>query len=77
MDIPIHIDTISMGLPHCVLFGGHRYNLLDYDIFLSLFVVVVFLILANSADPGEMLHYAAFHRGLNCLPCSYHLGGFQ
>ena len=24
--------------------------------------------LANSADPDEMLHYAAFHLGLHCLP---------
>ena len=26
------------------------------------------LILLNSADPGEMQHYAAFHQGLHCLP---------
>ena len=26
------------------------------------------LILANSADPNEMQHYAAFHLGLHCLP---------
>ena len=31
----------------------------------------VVLILANSADPDEMQHYAAFHLGLHCLP-SYH-----
>ena len=24
-------------------------------------------ILANSADPDEMLQYAAFHQGLHCL----------
>ena len=23
---------------------------------------------ANSADPDEMPHYAAFHQGLRCLP---------
>ena len=23
--------------------------------------------LANSEDPDEMLHYAAFHQGLHCL----------
>ena len=28
----------------------------------------VVLILANSADPDEMQHYAAFHLGLHCLP---------
>ena len=26
------------------------------------------LVLANSADPDEMPHYAAFHLGLLCLP---------
>ena len=26
------------------------------------------LILANSADPDEMQHYAVFHLGLRCLP---------
>ena len=38
---------------------------LKYDVFLSLKVV---LILANSALPDEMQHYAAFHLGLHCLP---------
>ena len=28
----------------------------------------VVLIIANSADPDEMQHYAAFHLGLHCLP---------
>ena len=28
----------------------------------------VVLILANSVDPDEMQHYAAFHLGLHCLP---------
>ena len=40
-------------------------NFLNYDVFLSLKVV---LILANSADTDEMKHYAAFHLGLHCLP---------
>ena len=35
------------------------------DAFLSLKIV---LILENSADPDEMLHDAAFHLGLHCLP---------
>ena len=25
-------------------------------------------IVANREDPDEMLHYAAFHLGLHCLP---------
>ena len=32
--------------------------------FLSLKIVFV---LANSVDPDEMLHYAAFHLDLHCL----------
>ena len=36
----------------------------------------VVLILANSADPNEMQHYAAFHLGLHCLP-KYLFRGFQ
>ena len=31
------------------------------------------LVLANSADPDEMPHHAAFHLGLHCLP-KYPLG---
>ena len=34
-------------------------------VFLSLNIDFV---LANSADPGEMPHYVAFHLGLHCLP---------
>ena len=33
--------------------------------FMSLKIVCF---LANSEDPDEMLHFAAFHMGLNCLP---------
>ena len=36
----------------------------------------VVLILANSVDPDEMQHYAAFHLGHHCLP-TYPLGGYQ
>ena len=36
---------------------------------------MVVLILANSADPDEMQHYAAFHLGLHCLP-KYPFMGF-
>ena len=38
---------------------------LNNDVFLSL---NFFLVLANSADPDEMQHYAAFHLGQHCLP---------
>ena len=36
----------------------------------------VALILANSADPGEMQQYAAFHLGVHCLP-KYPFSCFQ
>ena len=64
MDFPLHIDTIRMGLP-IVYFNGSKVKFLNYDVFLSLKVV---LILANSADPNETQHYAAFHLGLHGLP---------
>ena len=35
----------------------------------------IVLILANSAEPDEMQHYAAFHLGLHCLP-KYLFWGF-
>ena len=64
MDFPIHIDTIIMGLP-IVYFKGSQIKFSELWSFLSLKIV---LILANSADPNEMQHYAAFHLGLHCLP---------
>ena len=44
---------------------GHRLYFLNKIVFLSLMIVFV---LANSVDPDEMPHYAAFHLGLHCLP---------
>ena len=66
MDLPIHIDAISIELP-IVYFKGSQV------VFLCLKVI---LILANSADPDEMQHYAAIHLGLQCL-LNYPFGGFQ
>ena len=42
-------------------------------VFLSLKIVSV---LTNSADPDEMLRYAAFHLGLHCLS-KYLFRGFR
>ena len=64
MDFPIHIDTISMGQP-ILHFKRSQVESLNFEVFLSLKVV---LILANSADPYEIQHYAVFHLGLHCLP---------
>ena len=69
---PIHIDTISMGPP--IMHLKRLYvNVLYYDVHLSLKVV---LNLANSVDPDEMQHNAAFHQGLHCLP-KYLFRGFR
>ena len=70
---PIYIDTISMGLSILYFKGSQVEFFLNYSVFLSLKVV---LILANSVDPDEMQHYAAFHLGLHCLP-KYPFRGFQ
>ena len=40
------------------------------------FSLKIDFILANSADPDEMPHYAAFHLGLLCLP-KYLFRGFM
>ena len=44
---------------------GHRLKFPKNIVFLSLKIDFV---LANSADPDEMLHNVAFHQGLRCLP---------
>ena len=45
--------------------NGSQVKVSKLSVFLSLKVI---LILANSADPDGMQHYAAFHLGLHCLP---------
>ena len=56
-----------------MLFKCHRIEFPSYDVFLSLKGVSI---LANSVDPDEMQHYAAFHLGLHSLP-EYPFSGFQ
>ena len=60
----MHIDAISMGLSHFAFLGDKARIFLSMVYFCSCRFV---LILANSADPDEMQHYAAFHLGLHCL----------
>ena len=55
---------------HCIIYGATYWN---YGAYLSLNIV---LNLANSADPGEMQHCAAFHLCIHCLPKDL-FGGFQ
>ena len=52
---------------------GHRFIFPTKIKFISLNIV---LILANSEDPNEMQHYAAFHWSLHCLQ-KYMFRGFQ
>ena len=44
-------------------------------VFLSLKVLKVDFVLANSVDHDEMPHYGTFHLGLHCLP-KYLFRGF-
>ena len=62
MGLPIHIDTICLGLP-IVYFKRSQIEFYNHNAFLSLDVV---LISANSEDPDEMQHYA-FHLSLYCF----------
>ena len=56
----------------CMLWG-HR---LQFPTKIELLSLEIVLILANSVDPDEMPHYAAFHLGLHCLP-KYPFRGFK
>ena len=58
MDFSIKFHTIKLGWSIVYIEGSKV-------VFLSL---KIYFVLANSADPDEMLHYAAFHLGLHCLP---------
>ena len=49
---------------YCI-FWGSQVIIFKNNVFLSL---KIDLVLANSADPDEMPHYAAFHLGLHYLP---------
>ena len=63
MDYHIHIDTISMELS--ILYFKGLLVLISLKRCIS--VTEDCFILANTADPDEMLPYAAFHQGLHCL----------
>ena len=72
MDFPIQIHRIRMGL-FIIYFKGTQVKFSNDYVFQSLKKV---FIIANSAGPDEMQHYAAFHLGLHCLPNCL-LKGFQ
>ena len=72
MNFPIQIIAIRMGLT-IIYFNGHTLLFNNYDLFLSLRIVVT---LTSSVDPDEMPHHAAFRLGLHCLS-KYLFRGFQ
>ena len=49
---------------HFIYSGVTGLNFVKNIVFLPLKIVII---LANSVDPDEMLHYAAFHLGIHCL----------
>ena len=59
--------------PACNISRGDGLENSKYDVFLTLEII---LIIANSGDPDEMQHCAAFHLGLHCLP-KYPFRGLQ
>ena len=63
MGYPIHIDTIRLELSILSMY----FKALSFKIYKK-----NILVLTNSADPDEMLLFAAFHLGLHCLP-KYHV----
>ena len=59
-------DIINLQrMVYCVHLGVTGYKFQIKIVFLSLKIVCD---TAKSVDPDEMLHYAAFHLGLHCLP---------
>ena len=63
MDSPIKFGTVKSGWS-IIYIEGSRVMLSKYIIFLSL---KIDFDLANSVDPGEIAHYAAFHLDIHCL----------
>ena len=64
MDFPIQINTLRMVLS-IICFKGSQ---LEISKHLCYSVPEDCIYLSNSAGPDEMLHFAAFHLGLHCLP---------
>ena len=64
MDFPIQINTIWTGLS-IKCFKGPQVEIPNNYVLHSLKII---FIVANGAGHDEMLHFAAFHLGLHCLP---------
>ena len=71
MEFPIKYDIVKSGW--FIVYTERSKVIISKNItFLSL---KIYFVLANSADPDKMPHYAAFHLGLHCFP-KYPLWGF-
>ena len=72
----MHIKAIRKAIRMGLSIGylkGHRLKFPHYNVCMSL---KIGLTSANSDDPDEMQHYAAFHPGLHCIQ-KYRFRGFQ
>ena len=72
MDFPIHIDTISLGLP-IMFFKGSQ---VDVSKLYCISVPEGCFNLSKQCRPYEMQHNAAFHLDLHCF-AKYRFRGFQ
>ena len=66
MDYPIHIDRETVSMESSIWY----FKGLSVNFFIKWYISVTedCFHLASNADPDEMLHFAAFHLGLHCLP---------
>ena len=69
--MPLRLEPVA--LPSRVKLSGHRLLFQNNIVFLS---VKIIFILANSADPDEMLHSVPFYLGFHCLQ-KYPFRGFK
>ena len=74
LDFPIHIDTISMGLP-IVYFKGSQVDFSKLHVW-CIFVPEGCFNLSKQCRPDKMQHYAAFHLGFHCMS-KYPFSGSQ
>ena len=60
------VPSINLGV------SGYNFQ----EIYCIFRLKILFTLITNSVDPDEVLYYATFHLGLQCLP-KYPFRGFQ
>ena len=70
MEFPIKLDTVKLGWSIVYIEGPQVITYKTYCIF----SLKIDFVLANTADPYEIRHYAGFHLGPHCLPMYPFLG---